>query len=225
MYHIKQILSILGLLVFLLPILADMSAEARGTRGGGFGRTSSGFGKSIGRSGWGSSRARPDSTLRSTSSSWGRSSQRVNTTTIPPSSNTKPSGWTGGNMAKRKGTQGTVYRSRSEAEAVYRENLKTQWDKEPASRPDYVPRTINVGGRNQDLVFHNGQYGYYGPNKTWIALSAANMLMSGALLAQRGFYYGTPYYATAHRGGSSKAFFVVLLIFAGVVFLGMKRFI
>ena len=219
----KRFLSTVIVVVFFLLFFADIQAEARGRMGGGFGRSSSGFGRSIGRSGWGSSRSKSYSTSRS-SSSWGRSSRGTKTTTIPPSPNAKPSGWTGGNMAKRKGSHGTVYKSRSTAETAYRNNLKTKWDKKPTSRPDYVPRTINTNGRNYNVSYNNGNYGYYGPGRTWVALTAANMMMTSALMTQHGFYHGTPYYSTG-RGGGGMAFFIVLLIFTGFVFLGMKRFI
>ncbi|MBI5185107.1 MAG: hypothetical protein HZA01_05200 [Nitrospinae bacterium] len=215
----KRFFTIIALSAFFFSLIPDLPAEARrGFGGGGFGRSSSLSG-SMGRSGWGSS-SRSSLGAECSFSSWGRSSRQA-TTTVPPSPNARPSGWTGGNMDKRIGTSGKIFNSRSEAEDAFRRDVKTKWDREPSARPEYVPNTYSSGGRNYDVVFNNGGYGYWGPGNTWMALSAASMLLNAGLLANHGYYYGTPHYAGGGGGGSS-GFFIVLMIFVFVAVAGSR---
>ena len=121
-------------------------------------------------------------------------------------------------MSKRVGTKGNVFGSKSKAEAAYRKNLKTKWNTEPSVRPSYVPRTYSDGGKNYNVGFNNGGYGYWGPSNTWVALAAGSMLMNSTMMANQGYYYGT----RSHRGGFS-LFPILLLVFFVVAFSGKFR--
>jgi len=198
----KHALILLVLSAFVLALLPVQEVEAR--KGfGGFGRSS------FGRSSFGFGRRSTFSGRRT--SFWGRSSSRAKSSR----------GWSGGNMSRRVGTKGNVFSSRSQAQRAYRNNLKTTWKSKPATRPAYVPRRYSSGGRNYDVVFRNGRYGYWGPGNTWVALAAGSMLVSGALMANRGYYYGTPY-SRGSGGGGVPLFFIFLAVFFFVSFVGNK---
>jgi len=198
-WHPKHALLLLVLSVFVLALLPTQEVEARKGFGGfgrsSFGRSSFGFGR---RSSFGSR----------SKSFWGRSSVRAKSSRA----------WSGGNMSRRVGTQGKVFGSRSQAETAYRNNLKTTWKSKPASRPAYVPRRYSSGGRDYDVTFRNGRYGYWGPGNTWVALAAGSMLLNSSLMANRGYYYGSPY----SRGstGGVPLFVVFLGVFLFVSFAG-----
>jgi len=193
-WQMKHTLLLLVLSAFVLSLLPLQEVEARSSFGGGFGRSS------FGRSSFGFGR-RSSFSGRGTSF-WGRSSARGRST----------SRWSGGNMARRVGSKGKAFSSRSQAERAYRGGLKTTWKSKPATRPSYVPRRYSSGGRNYDVTFRNGRYGYYGPGNTWVALAAGSMLAGSALMANRGYYYGTPY----SRGSSGGV--PLFLVFLGVFF-------
>jgi len=214
----KRLLTFVVLGFFLYSLCPDVPAEARRGFGGGFGRSS--FGRGFGRSGWGRGIARRSYGSRRSFSSWGRSSRR-SVSQAPPFRGAKPSGWTGGNMARRVGTHGRVFNSRGQAQSAYRKNLKSRWNREPAARPAYVPRTFRASGRNNNVVFHNGGYGYWGPGRVWVALAASNMLMTGSMMASHGYYYGSPYYMAPHGGGFSM-FFILVIIFLFVSMVGRQ---
>ncbi len=191
----KQLIILMVLGVFVFSLLPIQDAEARRGFGGGFGRSSFskssfGFGR---RSTFNSSRR----------SFWGRSSSRSGST----------SRWGGGNMSRRVATSGSVFSSRKQAESAYRKKLKTRWNSKPSSRPSYVPRRVASGGRNYDVVFRNGGYGYWGTGNTWFALAAGSMLANNALMADRGYYYG------AQQNRSSGGWSLFLLFLAGFLLL------
>jgi len=197
----KQVLILLILGVFVLSMLSIQDAEARRGFGGSFSRSSFskssfGFGR---RSSFNSSRP----------SFWGRSSTR-----------TQSRRWGGGNMARRVGTNGSVFTSRKQAETAYRNTLKTRWKSKPTSRPAYIPRTYSSGGRSYDVIFRNGGYGYWGSGNTWFALAAGSMLVNSTSMADRGYYYGT------RRSRDSGGVRLLLLFLAGFLLLNYlgKRF-
>ncbi|HED13271.1 MAG TPA: hypothetical protein ENI62_06395 [Gammaproteobacteria bacterium] len=200
----KQILILFILGVFVLSMLPVQDAEARRGFGSGFGRSS--FGKSS----FGFGRRSGFSRTSSRRSFWGRSSVRSKSSRR----------WSGGNVAQRVGTSGSVFTSRKQATSAYQKNLKTRWKSKPSSRPAYVPRRYSRAGRNYDVVFRNGNYGYWGPGRTWFALAAGSMLVNSTLMANRGYYYGTP----QSRNSSGLSLFLWFL--AGFLLLNFigKRF-
>jgi len=192
--YLKHALWLLVLGTLFLSLLPAQEAEARKGFGGGFGKSSfrrsaSGFSK------------RGFSNKRKTSgrSLWGRSSKRAKST----------SKWSGGNVSRRVGSKGTVFNSRGKAESAYRQNLKTSWKSKPSTRPDYVPRRYSKGGRDYDVTFRNGRYGYWGSGNTLVALAAGSMLANSALMANRGYYYGAR--DSRNSRGSGVSWFVIFL--------------
>jgi len=202
--YLKHTLFLLVLGTFVLSLLPAQEVEARKGFGGGFGKSSfkrsaSGFSK------------RGFSNKRRTSgrSLWGRSSERARST----------SKWSGGNISRRVGSKGNVFNSRGKAEGAYRKNLKTSWKSKPSTRPDYVPRRYSKGGRDYDVIFRNGRYGYWGQGNTWVALAAGGMLANSALMANRGYYYGA--LDSRNSRGSGIPWFVIFLgLFFFVNFAG-----
>ncbi len=196
--HMKHVLILFVLAIFMLLVLPVQEVEARKGFGGGFGRSS--FSRST--SGFGRSSFR--SPGKSKSAFWGRSSTRAKSS----------SRWSGGNMAKRVGRKGTVFNSKKQAETAYRNKLKTSWRRKPSKRPDYVPQSISNGGRNYNVSFRNGGYGYWGPGNIWIALAAGSMLANSSLMANQGYYYGTPGGTSDSRGYRSNgpSWFMIFLI-------------
>jgi len=87
---------------------------------------------------------------------------------------------------KYSGPQG-----RKQAMTDYRKNraseVKKSWDKQPDTRPDYIPQSVNVGGRSQTVVFNNGGYGYY-MGGAWTPLDyAMHMVVTDAMLRNHGY--------------------------------------
>ena len=127
-------------------------------------------------------------------------------------------------MARRVGTKGRAFNSRTAAQGAYRKNLKTRWSGKPAQRPDYVPKGIERNGKRYDVVFNRGTYGYWGPGNSWVALGAGSMLATGAMLAGQGYYYGSPTYGgRGARGGGFPVLLGALVLFAVVSSMGRRR--
>jgi len=204
--HMKHTLVLFVTGTLMLSLVPAQDAEARKGFGGfgGFGKSS--FRRSI--SGFGR-RATSASRKSSKASFWGRSSTRAKSSQR----------WSGGNMSRRVGSKGNVFGSRSKAEGSYRKSLKTSWKTKPSTRPDYVPRRYSSGGQKYNVTFRNGRYGYWGPGNTWVALAAGSMLANSALMANRGYYYGTPG-SRGPNGGGVPWFFIFLVVFFIVYFIG-----
>jgi len=148
-WQMKHTVLLLVLSAFVLSLLPLQEVEARSSFGGGFGRSS--FGRSSFGFGRRSSFGRRSTFGGRRTSFWGRSSTRARSS----------SRWSGGNMSRRVGSKGKAFSSRSQAENAYRGSLKTNWKSKPATRPAYVPRRYSSGGRNYDVIFRNGRYGYW----------------------------------------------------------------
>jgi len=199
----KQMLILFVLGVFVFSLLPVQDAEARRGFGGGFGRSS--FSKSS--FGFGSRSSFGKSSSRR--SFWGRSSARSKSSRR----------WGGGNMAKRVGTTGSTFTSRKQAKSAYQKSLKTRWKSKPKSRPAYVPRRYSSGGREYNVVFRNGNYGYWGAGNTWFALAAGSMLVNSTLMADRGYYYGT---RQSRSSGGGSLFLLFLAGFLLLNFIGKR---
>lgn len=118
---------------------------------------------------------------------------------------------------------GKVFANKDQAIADFKaKNAATftnKFDREPATRPEYIPTTTLVGGRSV-TVFYNQSYGGYGYNDSagrWMMYDAmADAAMMSVMMSNRGYYYGPqPVYTTTYVSGGRGAF----SFFFGVIFL------
>lgn len=196
----KRWLSLALSLALLLLVLTPEPLWAR--RGGriSVGRSSGGFSRSYSpppsrAQSWGS---RPTATPRMGT----RSASRGEATSANRSSVDQAA-------LNRARTQGTAFNSRSEAERAFeRDNASrfpTTFQTAPQTRPDYVPQTTTVDGRNYD-VSYNPRYGGYGYMRdgTWMAYNVfRDITMLNLLMGRSGYVYGGQ--AAENRSGESES--------------------
>ncbi|MFQ5645768.1 MAG: hypothetical protein ACE5GM_02465 [bacterium] len=196
--------------VFLACCLVVPSISQARRFGGGFGR---GFGRAFSRGGmrWGGrmgGRSRPSRSLGR--GGWGRSRSR------------------GDRMLSRKTAQrGKRFASRKSAQSAYRNShrMKNKFKSKPASRPEHIPSTVNRGGRNYNVSYYNGSYGYYNPLGVFVALTAADMLVTNAMMRSAGYGYGYGPYQGAHyyRSGGMSFWSGMLMFFLIIYIAGLIR--
>lgn len=176
------------------------SSSRSGSSSGGWGKSSStpslksSWGSSGNSSGWGKSTA-PSTTIPKSSGGWGSSSRGG-------SSGYKASSHSAADRAlyTRSKQQGTLFKSRTEAQTHFQQKYSTQYTTkfkaEPTVRPTYVPRTYLVGNRTVNVVYSPvyGGYGYYHPlTGSWLMYDVMrDAAMLSVLMSNHGYYYGAP---------------------------------
>jgi len=133
-------------------------------------------------------------------------------------------------LAKKNNAAAKKYGSKANAQKSFKEKMKNdpnfskkypnKFDKQPATRPDYIPQSHSVGGVSYNVTYNNGGYGYMGPLGTFIMLDMmTDIAVTNAMLSRQG--YGT-YSATGApvvvRTGPAGAV-IVMSIFAGIVLI------
>lgn len=95
----------------------------------------------------------------------------------------------------------------------------SHFDKEPSSRPNYIPTTTSVGGTNVNVVYNSGYggYGYYHPSLgTWIAY---DMIRDAAMLSMMASHHGyvveSPSGSVVYGFPSGFAIFLIVMIIGG----------
>lgn len=110
------------------------------------------------------------------------------TTNTPKTTNTIDA-----KLAKNTSVGGKTFATKSDAESAYRTKLASQntytSSREPATRPNYVPSNVSVGGRNINVVYHQTGsgygYGYYDPmTHAFVALAATQMMVNASHQAE-----------------------------------------
>ncbi len=122
-------------------------------------------------------------------------------------------------LAEKAKTAGANYRSREEAVQAFKakEGAKysTQFDREPPSRPAYIPETTNRGGNTYNIIYvpqYRG-YGYY-HGGSWVPYSLWDDHSQVDRIMRSGNYSHGP---VRHGGRSSGwSVFWTLLILAGI---------
>lgn len=173
-------------------------AFAKGSRSsGGFSRSSGGFSRSSG----GFSKSSPKKTYSPSKPTTGQSKYKPSTSTSKPKA-TAPKKTSGG-FGKKKvdtksasykktnaqikkdfGTSNKKYSSMKEAKADLGSKManKTYTYKDPkvamANRPAYVPNAY----QGHTTVYVGGHYGYYNPMGTFMMYTAAQMMISDAMM-------------------------------------------
>lgn len=202
------------ILTVVVALVAVAPALGRGGGGGGGGGHSSGgfsggshssggfSGSSGGFSGSSSRSSGGFSPGGSTSGTGGFSRPSSSTTGSPP----RIGGASQALYDKAK-VNGTAFTSRNDAVSSFRGKYGSQYTNkfasEPSARPDYIPGSTSVGGRNYTIIYNHGYggYGYYGPSGAWMMYDVmADAVMLDLLMSHRGYYYGPPYGAYGGYG-------------------------
>ena len=176
-----------ALLSIAMLVATCDSLYARG--GSSFGGSRSSGSRSSS-SGW----SKPSSSKPSSSSSWGSKSSSSKPTT--PS---KPS--VGSSKSKEAvQSNGKTFSSKAEATAQFKKDnaakYTAKFDKEPSSRPSYIPQSTKVGNQNVNVTYNNtyGGYGYMHPTLgTWMMYDAmTDAVMLSALMNQNHYTVAQP---------------------------------
>lgn len=120
---------------------------------------------------------------------------------------------------------------RKRAAADYRKEQASQvqkkWDREPATRPAYVPQTVAVGGMSHNVVFYGGRYGYY-VGGMWTPLDyAVHMAVTDAMLSNHGYgnYRNGTVVVERHpmsTAGAIAGIVIALIVVGGIVYIVVK---
>lgn len=196
----------LAIAMFAMFSVGDVYAQ-RSRSSGSRPRTST---PSRSRSSSSSSKSKSSSSSTKSKSSWG--SSKSSTASASKGSSADKALY---EKAKRNGT---TFQSRSDAtnafKAKYAKQYSNKFDKEPAARPDYIPKTYSSGGQTYNVTYNQqyGGYGYMGPSGAWIMYDAmADAAMMSVLMRNNGYYYGAPpAYGT---GGGT----IALVVVGGIV--------
>lgn len=137
--------------------------------------------------------------------------------------------------------QGTAFKTKEEAVTAFKtkhaNDYNTKFSSEPSKRPDYIPMTTQIGGREVPVQYDSrqGGYGFLDTNGKWRTYEVIrDVAMLGLLMhrdnyaygpppgyggypAQYGGPYGQPYYPQQPHFPWGFVIFVMLII--GVVFL------
>lgn len=110
-------------------------------------------------------------------------------------------------LLSKNNEAGKKYGSKKAAEAAYKKKMassnKYTSSTPPATRPDYVPRTVSYNGRDVDVRYNrlsDGSYGYgyYNSSGLFVSLVAAQMIADAAVMSRYGYgnydAYGNPIY-------------------------------
>ena len=209
MKHKKSyILVLLMTSLFAASILFPEEIFARGRMGGfrGGGRS---FGKSRSSS-WGSSKTRKMQSQR------GRKSPRSKADKA---------------LYNKAKSQGTVYKSRTDAKKAFSSKHGQKYDSrysaKPSKRPDHIPKTTKANGRTTPVSYNQqyGGYGYYGAGGRWMLYSVmADAAMMGVLMNRHSYYYGASPGMHQRGGGSHFSGLFVIGVIVFLVIIMRRRF-
>lgn len=221
----RRLLAVSLAIVMLLAVSENLFARG-GFHGGGF-RFSGGF-RALG--GFRTSRAARGSyfrwgstSRRSATGTWGRSRAPVNTATAIGGSRASMASQRSLYSTARQ--RGTIFSSRQQAEQAFRSRYANEYSsrfaRRPSSRPNYIPSTTKVNGRNVNVVYstQHGGYGYIDPTLgRWVFFNAlTNAATLNLLMASHAYWWGAPpaYYAAPGSGFFSWAI-ILFFVFMGV---------
>ena len=151
-------------------------------------------------------------------SSWFSSSKPTTTPTVA-TSNSAPvkANSIDNKLAQQSATAGKTYTTKADAETAYRQKLTTQStytsSTPPATRPDYVPQNVNVGGHSTTVIYHSYPsggygYGYYDPmTHLFVNLAATQMLINANRQAEMNQMYATQQAQQAQQAQQNDAYY------------------
>ncbi len=210
--------------IAIASILLLVADDALARRMGGFsgGRSFSSLGSSRSfssrstRSAFGSS-SRTSTTRNSLSGTRGVSS-RSNTGGVSRS------------QYQRSRAAGTTFQNRSQAESAFRQRnagqFPSRYTRQPSTRPNHIPQSTRVDGRNVNVTYNTGLggYGYRHPTLgTWILYSAmTDAVMMSALMSRGGYYYGAAPGTYYGGGGGFFTGLILILLIVGVMWVLLR---
>lgn len=196
----KRFITFVATAILTLAFVGEASARFRG---GGFSR------------GWSSSRSR--------SSGWSKSRTRTSTSRNRSRRSAKPKRSKADQKSYEKAkAKGTAFKSKKSAASSFKKKhaskYTSKYDTKPAKRPDHIPSTTTVGGKNYQVSYHpqHGGYGYMGPSG-WVMYDAmADAAMLSILMRRNDYYYDRP----VVRSSGSHVVLTVGLITLTVIIVG-----
>lgn len=93
-------------------------------------------------------------------------------------------------LANKTRMAGRQYKTRADAMTQFQKDHPLRFEKEPRQRPDYIPETMEVGGRRTRVVYDpiHREYGYYDPynNHSWVS-AMSNLLLMDMMMDNFGY--------------------------------------
>jgi hypothetical protein len=198
--------------------------------GTAFARSKSTGGFSSGRS-FTSNKMFGSSSFSNSKSSWGKNQKSGLSGTTRKSSAGKMSS-ADRSLYNRAKSSGTVFNSRSDAmksfKGKYGSQYPTKFASKPGKRPDYIPSSTTLKGKQYNVSYANGGYGYYA-GSVWRPYSPfGDPFMAASLMGMHGYYYGPrpglSVMSMLGMGFTLYALLVVLRSVAGGLGAGPRKF-
>ena len=125
---------------------------------------------------------------------------------------------------ERSRAAGTTFQNRSQAESAFRQRnagqFPSRYATQPSTRPNHIPQSTRVDGRNVNVTYNAGLggYGYLHPTLgTWILYNAmTDAAMMSILMSRGGYYYGGAPGTYYGGGGGFFTGLILILLIAGV---------
>lgn len=223
------------LLAFAILFASSDVFAQRGGRSGGFSssrsssssfRSSSSSSSKPSSSGWGSS-SKPSSSKPSSGGFSSSSSSSSKSSVVSPPIKKSEVDNAAYKAAKTSGKAFTDQKSASsDFKNKYASKYTNKFDKEPATRPSYIPQSTNVGGQNVNITYNSthGGYGYMHPTLgTWIMYDMmSDAVMMSSMMRHEGYYVGAPPAVYGYPSGASIFFTTLIIIVAVVVVIGIS---
>jgi len=176
---------------------------------------------------------RPASSFKSTQSAQPAQVSQTNRATTVTQTKTVTKTKIDSKLAKKNAEAAKMYGSRSKAQEAFKSKIKNdpsfstrytnKFDREPASRPEYIPASVSRGGTNYTVIYNEGSYGYWNTVNgisTWIMLDMmTDMIVTDAMLSSHGYGSYTPVGAPVPYRSNNTGI-IVLSVVGGLVVIG-----
>ena len=131
---------------------------------------------------------------------------------------------------QRSRAAGTTFQNRTQAESAFRQRnagqFPSRYATQPSSRPNHIPQSTRVDGRNVNVAYNAGLggYGYLHPTLgTWILYSAmTDAVMMSAMMNRGGYYYGAAPGTYSGGGGGFFTGLILILLIVGVMWVLLR---
>ena len=120
---------------------------------------------------------------------------------------------------------GTLFSSKTEAAQAFRsryaKDYSSTFASEPSMRPNYIPSSATIDGRNVNIVYSPalGGYGYYHPSLgRWLLYDALADSVIDSTMYNRGYYWGgAPVYVSHGPSFIGLAFAILFLLIVAAI--------
>ncbi len=125
---------------------------------------------------------------------WGKSGQKTGLSSAKRRNSAGKMSSADRSLYNKAKASGTVFNSKSDAlksfKSKYASKYPTKFSSQPSVRPGYIPSNITVKGKQHNVLYRNGGYGYY-IGSTWLLYSVLNDDDEAEKrMAENGYYYG-----------------------------------